>query len=367
MCLYPKTMLNKHYLPTRKNGYQPPPCDDERKRFISIPCGNCLQCRKQMANEWRIRLGEELKLHPFAYFVTLTFEDTSLDRLCALVGTSECNAVASYAVRHFLERKRKYYAVRVKEDNGKSKYVDSNPWVHWLITELGQTNTERIHLHGIIFASSDVPLDTLSNLWKYGRVDNGKYCNSRSINYIVKYLAKIDSTHIGYKPQIFASKGIGKSYISKSTLRYHRFNGESTIKYYSTDSGYKLALPRYLVNKLYSEAERSALWSLMLDADIAYIDGIKVDNASSPETQLYQQTLLSNARKSSTLAGFGSSFDHKMDYNVTANLLKRLDKIASNSSTKRVNVFRRKKTKRALRLSRICVLGTQSGFQEVPF
>ena len=123
-------MLNKKYLPTKKNGYKPPKLEDERLKYVSIGCGNCEECLKKKSREWQVRLLEEIKQDKSGKFITLTFEDNELINLIEKVGFNESNAVAGYAVRHFLERWRKTEKTSVK---------------HWLITELGQNNTERIH------------------------------------------------------------------------------------------------------------------------------------------------------------------------------------------------------------------------------
>ena len=34
MCLYTKYLLNKKYLPTKKNEYNPPVCQDQRLRYV---------------------------------------------------------------------------------------------------------------------------------------------------------------------------------------------------------------------------------------------------------------------------------------------------------------------------------------------
>ena len=75
MCLYTKYLLNKKYLPTKKNGYNPPICNDERLRYVPIKCGKCMECRKQKKREWYVRLSEELKRHNRALFLTLTFNE----------------------------------------------------------------------------------------------------------------------------------------------------------------------------------------------------------------------------------------------------------------------------------------------------
>ena len=98
--------------------------------------------------EWQIRLLEDIKEYKNGKFVTLTFNEEWLEKLEKEVKKEidiindkiEENLVATYAVRHFLERWRFKYKKSVR---------------HWLVTELGHENTERIHLHGIIY--TDVP------------------------------------------------------------------------------------------------------------------------------------------------------------------------------------------------------------------
>ena len=148
--------------------------------------------------------------------VTLTFNEYSLNQLTnEVMGTGlyhklEENEVCKIALRRFLERWRKRYKVSVR---------------HWLITELGHTSTERIHLHGIIF--TDKP-SMIEHIWSYGYVYLGDYVNEKTINYIIKYVTKIDKDHKGYKPKIFTSSGIGKSYLLKPDSKLNKFNGTET-------------------------------------------------------------------------------------------------------------------------------------------
>lgn len=39
MCYFPIKILNKRFLPTKKNNYNPPTCTDERLRYITAECG----------------------------------------------------------------------------------------------------------------------------------------------------------------------------------------------------------------------------------------------------------------------------------------------------------------------------------------
>ena len=84
------------------------------------------------------------------------------------------------------------------------------------MTELGHNGTENIHLHGIIWTKEDAK--KIRKQWKngfvwlgnqnsYGQITN--YVNSKTVNYIIKYITKIDEQHKAYQPKILCSKGIG--------------------------------------------------------------------------------------------------------------------------------------------------------------
>ena len=47
MCYFPIRIKNKRFVPTKKNGYEPPVCTDERLRYIEVECGYCFECRKK--------------------------------------------------------------------------------------------------------------------------------------------------------------------------------------------------------------------------------------------------------------------------------------------------------------------------------
>ena len=61
MCLYPRLMKNKRYMPNKKNGGIVPALIDIRKETIEVPCGVCLECMQKKARGWKIRLYEEIK------------------------------------------------------------------------------------------------------------------------------------------------------------------------------------------------------------------------------------------------------------------------------------------------------------------
>ena len=57
MCLYPKLIKNRRYVPNKKNGGVPPQCPDERLLFVTAACGKCMECRKQIQRQWLVRMS----------------------------------------------------------------------------------------------------------------------------------------------------------------------------------------------------------------------------------------------------------------------------------------------------------------------
>lgn len=290
MCLYPTVIENKKYKMTKKNGGKVPIMKDIRVKYVPVACQKCMECRTAKAREWRVRLTEEIRTHNKAYFVTWTFSDEALEdiytaneRAHHLTGYDLDNELATYAVRHYLENWRSKHKKSVK---------------HWIITELGQKATERIHLHGLIF--TDIDKQEIIDRWTYGHVFIGDYVNEKTINYITKYVSKADQLHKEYKPKIFASPGLGANYI-KREKRLNKFNGKKTIEYYRTSSGHKLSLPIYYRNLLYTEEQKEELWLYKLDKEVRYINGIKID-VSQNEDVYYSR--LETERKQNTWLGY---------------------------------------------------------------
>ena len=133
MCLYPKLIPNKRYLPTKKNGGVPPVCPDERLSYITAACGDCYECRKQKQNIVTGKQKYNLK---------------------------DNNDIATKAIRLCLERVRKLTGKSVK---------------HWFITELGHEKTEGLHLHGIVWGLGNGK--KITDNWKYGITFTGYFVN----------------------------------------------------------------------------------------------------------------------------------------------------------------------------------------------
>ncbi len=292
MCLYPKQMINRRYVKTKKNGGVIPPLDDYRKMYVAVGCGECMECRKKKANEWSVRLKEEMRTNKMkAYFMTWTFDEQSMIDLKKVVKDEGCryegykleNEVCRLAVRRYLERWRWKYKKSLR---------------HWMITEKGQTGTERIHMHGIVWTNEDK--EDIKIIWKYGFADIGKKgVGEDSAGYLVKYMHKVDERHREFKSSVFTSAGMGAGYLKRPDAKIGKKNEQ-----YVDRKGFKSGLPQYYRQKLYDDEEREDLWMKKLDEQKRFVLGVEVDVSTEAGEEDYVK-LRAEARKKNKRYGYG--------------------------------------------------------------
>ena len=196
-----------------------------------------------------------------AHFVTLTFSTPKLIELSTeiqeadktIYGYKLDNAIATLAVRRFLERWRKKHKKSIR---------------HWLVTELGKEGTEHMHLHGFLWTNQP---DQIGPIWGYGFHRLGIYTNERTVAYCVKYVMKIDPKHRYYRPIVLTSAGIGRTYMNSQASKSHRYKPNETNEAYRTRDGQRLSLPKYLRDKLFTEDEREQLRIEKLNSGDTYI------------------------------------------------------------------------------------------------
>ena len=131
-----------------------------------------------------------------------------------------------------------------------------------------------------------------------------KNINEKIVNYITKYINKVDFQHKEYNPKILCSKGIGKGYLNRNDSKLNKYNGENTKEYYTTRTGHKIAIPMYWRNKLYTDEEKEKLWIYKLNQETRYVGGEKVD-ISKDEEEYYK--LLEYYRKKNKQFGYGDN------------------------------------------------------------
>lgn len=310
MCLYPSLVRNPRYKKNKKNGGIIPAVKDIRTTMVPIGCNKCIECRKQKARGWQVRLLEDIKTHKNGIFVTLTFSNESYTQLAKKVnpnytGYDLDNAIATYAVRKFLERWRKKYKVSLR---------------HWLVTELGHGTTQHLHLHGIVWTNKviinpktgikEAAIDCISEKWQYGYVwptkENIKtnYVNESTINYSVKYISKMDFQHKLYNSIVLTSPGIGHNYTKSLDAIRNSFNQKNITKtneLYKTRSGHNIAMPTYWRNKIYSEEQRQQLWLMKLDKNERWVLGQRINVAYSDK---YYKAALKSAQRLNEKLGY---------------------------------------------------------------
>nr|DAQ35048.1 MAG TPA: Replication associated protein [Microviridae sp.] len=295
MCYFTKKVLNKRFLPNRKNRWNPPVCTDERFRYVEVECGHCFECRKKKRREWKIRNYEQLKETPHAVFFTGTVSPQRYEYICKRYGFkndgSQDNEIITKIHRLFLER--------IRKETGKSVK-------HWCVTEKGHTNTRRIHLHGLFYAREGQTKWQLTKLlyenWIDGYKYYGRYVNERTINYVSKYMTKKDEDNPDYISIVLCSKGLGANYAKENQLK-HRWNKEKTIITYKARNGADMPLPRYYKTQLYTEDQRQLLWLYAEDKGVKWVKGFEVQGANGVNKDYYEALVKQKNEEGAPLHG----------------------------------------------------------------
>lgn len=227
--------------------------------FSKFPCRKCIPCLLNRQKAWVSRLVEELRNHPFNYFVTLTYDDEHLP--------VDENGEPCFNKQHFIklnrDMRKRFQDGRLKNPVssfilGSPEYLELPTDVHYkyyLTTEYGPT-TFRPHAHGVWYGlpeSIDLVEVLFRSLWPYGFVSVFP-ATEGAAGYISKYLVSDgvgkDSYHgNGMPPFSLMSKGLGASYIDRMG-DWHRADSR---RMYTQYRGSKGTMDRYLKRKIYPE------------------------------------------------------------------------------------------------------------------
>lgn len=295
MCLYKIRIKNKKYEANKSNEGKVPEMKDSRLNYIEVPCGRCMECKRSKANEWRVRLTEEIRQRKDGIFVTMTFSDEALVELgidAKGFGYSFENDIVRLAIKRMSER------YRARE--GKALR-------HWLVTELGGQYSERIHVHGLIFCKNDYK--QIKADWKYGNIWIGQYVSERTINYMTKYVMKIDLKHSEYRSKIFTSQGMGKGFLKREDVKLNMYKGEDTDTSYTNRKGFKMNLPRYYKLKLWDEVQREDMMLDLLDKGIVTVN--KREYKLPDEQEQYERALRQGKIRNLELGFPSNKKDHE--------------------------------------------------------
>ena len=122
------------------------------------------------SNQWRVRLKEEVKSNEFKnmIFATFTFSEEEYSKLAKEV---RGDIIKQYGeVQGDIDNEITAKAIRYWSEGIRHKYGKQPR--RWLITERGGNETERVHIHGVIF--TDLDNDTILKSWKFGIADDGR-------------------------------------------------------------------------------------------------------------------------------------------------------------------------------------------------
>lgn len=206
---------------------------------IQRPCGKCPSCLANKAQEWVYRLYAEQKLHEKSCFVTLTYDESNINRL--KLSPTGLYSLDKKELQNFMKRLRKNLSAQIR---------------FYGVGEYGG-QTHRPHFHLILFGLSPEDESLIQKAWPFGFISVGSVSPS-SIAYVARYCTKklygdkLDYTANGVLPEfalMSRNPGIGLGAIDKAVRRSH----EGT--YFGWFNGTRTAIPRYFKDKIRSAYE----------------------------------------------------------------------------------------------------------------
>lgn len=253
-----------------------------------FPCGQCIACRLNKQREKALRLSHELQYHKNSVFVTLTYAPENLPEFHSLVKKD---------VQDFLKKVRK----RVEPDRIRyfacgeygSEEHTSHPHYHLIIFGLSY-NDKRVFENVQYNPSHDVYY-CKCKVWDKGFVSVGKVSQAR-INYVAKYVVKkvtgkLSKQEYGDRLPEFSlcsrNPGLGYQYALDHLSRLKQ-DDCCTVR------GRKMMIPRYYIDKFYSEIDKN---HRALNRDKAVVEQIKEQRPVFDEYGLGYSQLLKDRVK----------------------------------------------------------------------
>lgn len=230
----------------------------------TVPCGKCGACLTNRRNDWALRLKEEERCSLNAFFVTLTYAEQVLP-----ISDTGFPTLVKKHLQDFLKRLRHHvnkmpiedynYEMATAFESHEERLKEAFKGVrYYAVGEYGE-HTYRPHYHLLLF---NVPIPIMENLpqvWNYGLCHVGKV-EQRSIMYCLSYhitANKKGSEKMERAPEfqtMSRNPGIGHTYVSD----YGSWKQKAGTMYVVND-GYKLRMPRYWKDKIFSEEQRAHL------------------------------------------------------------------------------------------------------------
>lgn len=209
--------------------------------MVVLPCGQCLGCRLDKANDWAIRCVHEAKLHLHNCFITLTYNDDCLPADLSL---------HRQHLQLFFKRLRRYLEYH---DNSKirflccGEYGDLNRRPHYHILCFNWFPSDVRKVSALTAGYNLFRSPTLEKLWPYGYNTVGAV-TFESARYVAKYSLKKQTGKnacmydaLGIAPEFVGSSlkpGIGADY-------FCRYSEDIFKLGFVTINGAKYKIPRY--------------------------------------------------------------------------------------------------------------------------
>lgn len=242
---------------------------------LDVPCGNCYECCKSRQDSWKIRLSEEAKSHQYMYFVTLTYDNEHVPKVC--YNGEDVLSLRKSDVQGWIKRNKTSF----------TRALGRNFDLKWFVCGEYGPNTVRPHYHAIFFTELDsLAFAKFVGSWHYGftKLDD-VYCHQdkKSVDnvadYVAKYVVKpqellsdkqkynlaLQKLGVIEKCSSLVSHGLGKAYVDKM-YRWHvpnrrRFNDTPSYiktivdRYHYHTGKFKYNLPRYYKDRFYKSLD----------------------------------------------------------------------------------------------------------------
>lgn len=212
------------------------------RQTVPVPCGRCPPCKIRRVNSWVFRLLEEEKVSSSAFFVTLTYDTSTVP-----ISDNGFMTLRKSDFQDYMKRLRKlcdgytlkYYAV------GEYGSIRSRPHYHAIVFNVPEAKffADAWSLNGSSIGNvhvGNVSGDSIAYTMKY--IDKAQYCSKRYCR---------DDRAFEFS---LMSKGLGKSYFENPAIvKYHK--ADLSRLYCTKVGGYKIAMPKYYRANIYSRHE----------------------------------------------------------------------------------------------------------------
>lgn len=208
---------------------------------IPIPCGQCLGCRLDKANEWAIRCVHEAKLHRRNCFITLTYNDENLP---------QDNSLHREHLQLFMKRLRRNldYDKNIKiRFLACGEYGSLNMRPHYHILCFGWFPSDVRKLSALTCGYNLFRSPLLESLWPYGFNTVGAV-SFESARYVAKYSLKKQTGQnaamydlLGIKPEFVGCSlkpGIGADF-------FKQYSEDIITQGFCVVNGQKFKIPDY--------------------------------------------------------------------------------------------------------------------------